>query len=149
MQVGEVAAASARDKDFLADAASVFEQGDAAAAMSGGEGAHEAGGTGAEDDRVAGVGHTSVSSFEFQVARKRRSGGVGGERGSKSAQPLASASSPAGICLTGGLGGGRSAHRKHHQRGVVGEFTTGVLADGLQQTGVARGKFSELVELLA
>ncbi len=70
MQVGEVAAASAGDEDLLADAVGVFEQGDAASAVAGGEGAHQTGGAGAEDDRVVGVGHGA--SFEFQVSSFKR-----------------------------------------------------------------------------
>jgi len=46
--VGEVAAASAGDEDFLADAVGVFEDCDAAAALGGFDGAEEAGGAGAD-----------------------------------------------------------------------------------------------------
>ena len=52
VDVGEVAAASAGDEDFLAGAFGVVEEEDAAAAAAGFDGAHEAGGAGAEDEDV-------------------------------------------------------------------------------------------------
>ena len=52
MNVGEVAAATSGDEDFAAGLGVVFEQDNAAAALSGDGGAHEAGGAGAEDDGV-------------------------------------------------------------------------------------------------
>jgi len=56
VQVGEVAAAAAGDEDLAAGSVGVVEQDDAAGAARGREGAHEAGGTGAEDEDVAGGG---------------------------------------------------------------------------------------------
>jgi hypothetical protein len=52
MEVGEVAAASAGDEDLFAGAIRVVEQGDAAAAFGGFDGAEEAGCAGSEDDGV-------------------------------------------------------------------------------------------------
>ncbi len=52
MDVGEVAAASAGDEDFLADAVGVFEDGDATAALGGFDGAEQAGGAGADYQNV-------------------------------------------------------------------------------------------------
>ena len=52
MNVGEVAATTAGDEDFLADAVGVLEHSDAAAAFAGLNGAHEARGACAEDDCV-------------------------------------------------------------------------------------------------
>jgi len=56
VEVGEVAAASAGDEDFFADAIGAFDERDAAGALGRFGGAEEAGGTGAEDDGVVGVG---------------------------------------------------------------------------------------------
>ena len=47
VQVGEIAAASSGDENFLADAVGMFEDSDAAAAVGGFDGGEEAGGTGA------------------------------------------------------------------------------------------------------
>jgi len=47
MKIGEIAAASAGDENFLADAVGMFEDSDAAAAVGGFDGGEEAGGTGA------------------------------------------------------------------------------------------------------
>ena len=52
VEVGEVAAASAGDEDFLAGTRGVFEDGDAAAAAAGFDGAHQAGGACSEDEDV-------------------------------------------------------------------------------------------------
>ena len=49
MEIGEVAAASARDKDFFADAIGEFKDGDATATITGFDSAHEACGAGAEN----------------------------------------------------------------------------------------------------
>ena len=54
MKVGEVAAASAGNKDFFADFFGAFEEQDTAAAFGGFSGAEEAGGAGAEDEDVIG-----------------------------------------------------------------------------------------------
>ena len=56
VEVGEVAAAAAGDEDLLAGAVGVFEDEDAAAAAAGFDGAHEAGGAGAEDEDVEVIG---------------------------------------------------------------------------------------------
>ena len=52
VDVGEVAAASAGDEDFLAGTVGMFEDEGAAAAASSLDGAHEASGAGAEDEDV-------------------------------------------------------------------------------------------------
>ena len=52
VEVGEVAASAAGDEDFLAEAVGVFEDGDAASALAGFDGAHEAGGSATEDQCV-------------------------------------------------------------------------------------------------
>ena len=49
VNVGEIAAATAGDEDFFADAVGVFKDGDAAAAVAGFDGTKEAGGASAED----------------------------------------------------------------------------------------------------
>src|SRR5258708_32371521 len=59
MKIGEVAASAAGNEDFLAEAVSTFEYGDAAAALSRLDGAHEAGGAPAGHDAVKGVGHAT------------------------------------------------------------------------------------------
>jgi len=56
VNVGEIAAAAAGDEDFFADAVGMFEDGDAAAAFAGFDGAEEAGGAGAQDQNVEGMG---------------------------------------------------------------------------------------------
>ncbi len=66
MEIGEVAAASAGDEDFLADFFGAFEEEDAAAAFCGFGGAEEAGGAGAEYEKV-------VRSQKVTAKRKRRS----------------------------------------------------------------------------
>lgn len=52
IDVGEIAAASAGDEDFLAEAVGAFEDGDAAATLPCFDGAEKTGGTGTENDRV-------------------------------------------------------------------------------------------------
>jgi hypothetical protein len=52
VDVGEVAAAASGDEDLAAGQATVVEQGYAAAALAGNGGAHEACGSGSEDDGV-------------------------------------------------------------------------------------------------
>ena len=49
VEVGKIAAASAGDEDFFADAIGEFDDGNAAAKLGGLEGAEKAGGAGAED----------------------------------------------------------------------------------------------------
>jgi hypothetical protein len=53
VDVGEVAAAAAGDEDLFANAFGVIEQQDAAATLTCGDGGHEAGCTGAEDEGIA------------------------------------------------------------------------------------------------
>jgi len=60
VKVGEVAAASAGNEDFFADAVGVFEERDATAASAGLEGAEETGGTSAEDQDVEGRRHEVI-----------------------------------------------------------------------------------------
>ena len=52
MEVGEVAAATAGDKNLAARPGAVVQNEDTQASAAGFEGAHEAGGAGAEDDAV-------------------------------------------------------------------------------------------------
>jgi hypothetical protein len=52
MNIGEVAAASARDEDLAAGLGIVFEEEDSPVALTGGGGAHETGGASAKDDDV-------------------------------------------------------------------------------------------------
>jgi hypothetical protein len=57
MKVGEIAAAAAGNKDFLSQAIGAFEHGDAASALAGFDGAHQAGRASAEDECIEGLGH--------------------------------------------------------------------------------------------
>jgi hypothetical protein len=57
MKVGEVAASAARDKDLLAQPVGVLDHGDAAAALAGFDGAHQACRAAAENECVEGMGH--------------------------------------------------------------------------------------------
>ena len=52
VEIGEIAAASAGDEDFLAGAVCVLKDEDASATTTGVDGAHEAGGARAEDEDV-------------------------------------------------------------------------------------------------
>jgi len=52
MNVGEIAATSSGDKDFLAEAVGALQDGDAAAALPGFNGAEKTSGAGAENDGV-------------------------------------------------------------------------------------------------
>ena len=52
VNVGEVAAASAGDEDFLADAVGVFKDGDATATLAGLDGAQQTGSATADDQNV-------------------------------------------------------------------------------------------------
>jgi hypothetical protein len=61
VDVGEVAAASTGDEDFFADAIGEFDDGDAAAAVGGLEGAEKAGSTGTEDEDVERTGQKCLS----------------------------------------------------------------------------------------
>src|ERR1035441_8597217 len=72
MQVGKVAAPTAGDQDFLADAIGVFQHGDAASALAGSDGAHQTGSASAQDHRIVGMDHKdsftkTVSRFNFRV----------------------------------------------------------------------------------
>ena len=61
INVGEVAAASTGDEDLLARAISVLQDCNTASALARFDGAHQSGGTGAENDRVeVMLGHWSV-----------------------------------------------------------------------------------------
>src|SRR5271163_3462061 len=88
MKVGEVAASAAGDQNFLAQLTSMFEHGDAAAALAGFDGAHQACRATAENECIEGMGHFQLrivinSSFpqglkptfivELYAALKRRS----------------------------------------------------------------------------
>ena len=57
VDVREVAAATTRDEDFLADAVGPFEDGDTAPAFAGFGGAEESCSAGAENDRIEFVSH--------------------------------------------------------------------------------------------
>ena len=52
MQIGEIAASAAGDQDLLAQPVGVFEYGDAAAALAGLDGAHQASRAAAENQCV-------------------------------------------------------------------------------------------------
>ena len=75
VEVGEVAAASSGDEDFLARGGGVFEDEGAAAAAGGVSGAEEAGGSGSEDEDV-GLGHGAirVSQGRWRLLVERWSG---------------------------------------------------------------------------
>jgi hypothetical protein len=62
MKVGEIAAATAGDQDFLADAIGVLQYGDASAAFAGLDGAEQAGGAGAKNQGVKSVNQVRDSS---------------------------------------------------------------------------------------
>jgi hypothetical protein len=66
MEVGEIAAASAGDKDFFAYAIGALQHGDAPAALARFDGAEEAGRAGAENQSVKLVDHCGVS-FEWRA----------------------------------------------------------------------------------
>ena len=57
VEVGEVAAAAAGDENLLAQAVGVFEHGDAASALAGLDGAHQARCAAAENQCVEVMGH--------------------------------------------------------------------------------------------
>ena len=59
-EVGEVAAAAARDQDLLADLVGVLQHQHAAPALAGAQGAHQAGGAAARDDDVVALVHAST-----------------------------------------------------------------------------------------
>src|SRR5207248_8255032 len=59
--VGEIAAATAGDQNFLADAVGVLEDGDTPAAFAGFNGAEKSGGTGAENQSVKSVRQECIS----------------------------------------------------------------------------------------
>ena len=63
VEVGEIAAAAARDEDLLAEAVGMVEEGDAASALAGLEGAHEARCTTAENQCVEMMDHVGVNSL--------------------------------------------------------------------------------------
>ena len=80
MKVGEVAASAAGDQNLLAQPVGVFEHGDAAAALTGFDGAHQAGCATTEDECIERVDHGSVIQglkpvfiVEPYAALKRRS----------------------------------------------------------------------------
>jgi hypothetical protein len=56
VEVGEVTAASAGDEDFFTGAVGAFEESDASVAAARFDGGHEAGGAGADDEDIEGVG---------------------------------------------------------------------------------------------
>ena len=60
VKVGEVAASAAGDQNFFAQAVGVFEHRDAAAALAGFDGAHQAGCAAAENECIEGVGHRAI-----------------------------------------------------------------------------------------
>jgi len=59
MQIGEIAASTAGDENFLSQAVGAFEHGHATAALAGFDGAHQACCASAEDECIEGVGHES------------------------------------------------------------------------------------------
>ena len=64
MDVCEIAAAASGDKDFLADLAGAFEDGNATAAPAGFDGAEESGGTCTEDQGVKGFSQGRILTGE-------------------------------------------------------------------------------------
>jgi hypothetical protein len=52
MEIGEVAASAAGDQDFLSELSGTLQDGHAATALSRLDGAHESGGSGAENEDV-------------------------------------------------------------------------------------------------
>ena len=81
VQVGEIAAASAGDQDFLADSVGAFEQQYAASAPAGFHGAHQAGSAGSENDDVGFLIHAGLICTETDSLRNelsRRSKGAPG-----------------------------------------------------------------------
>jgi hypothetical protein len=71
MQVGEITTAAAGDKDFLADAIGAFQHGNAAAALSRFDGAHQPGCAAAQHDYVKRF-LVQVTSFRRRVAGCQR-----------------------------------------------------------------------------
>src|ERR1019366_4571426 len=61
VQIGEIAAAAARDQNFLADAIRVFEDQDASSARAGFDGTHQPGRTGSQNDGVVSLIHAGTS----------------------------------------------------------------------------------------
>jgi hypothetical protein len=61
VEVGEVAAASAGDEDFLAETVGMLEDGDAASALAGFNGTHQACRAAAENHCVEMMGHYGLS----------------------------------------------------------------------------------------
>ena len=57
VKVGEVAASTAGDENFLAQAVRMFEHGDTAAALTGFDGAHQGRRAAAENECIEGMGH--------------------------------------------------------------------------------------------
>src|SRR4029077_3452205 len=76
MNVSEVAPPSAGDEDFFSDAVGVFEDGDAASALTGFDGAHEACGACAEDYGVERVGGGDGHWFKQSSAHGNRRFGI-------------------------------------------------------------------------
>ena len=61
MQVGEIAATSARDQNFLANSICAFQQQHAPAPLAGFHGTHQARSAGSENDRVVWEVHAEMS----------------------------------------------------------------------------------------
>ena len=61
MKVGEIAAAAARDEDFLADAVGVFDDGDATSAFASFASTEEARGTSAENQHIEGTSQSGLT----------------------------------------------------------------------------------------
>jgi len=62
VKVGEIAASAAGDQDFLSEAIGVFEDGDAAAALAGFDGAHQSGRAASENECIEGVDQSTKTS---------------------------------------------------------------------------------------
>jgi len=61
VNVGEIAAATAGDEDFLADAVGVFDDGDATSAFASFESTEEARGTSAENQHIEGTSQSGLT----------------------------------------------------------------------------------------
>ena len=63
VEVGEIAPATAGDENFFAQTVGVFDDGDAASALAGFDGAHQAGCAASENQCVEMMGHVGVNSL--------------------------------------------------------------------------------------
>jgi len=78
VEVGEIAAAAAGDQDFLADAVGALEDDDAASALAGFDGTHQAGSACSENDDVVVLFHAETRLAGASVARGLITAGIAG-----------------------------------------------------------------------